>query len=100
MTLRAICGGVLEPALCRIGCFLFITFFIWTMITVTRKHFPIFALPAQVFSVFPVITAFPGVVPSEAWISCSLSGEACGSAGLAPATALRVASLAPRFALR
>ena len=76
MTLRDICGGVLELAFCLIGCFLLITFGIWTMMT---------ALGAQAFGVILAVAVFPSAVRSEARVSCSLSGEACGFIGLAPA---------------
>jgi hypothetical protein len=51
-------------------------------------------LPALVFGVALVAAVFPGAVIREA-----LSDDAPQSAGLAPATALREASLAPRFPL-
>jgi hypothetical protein len=51
-------------------------------------------LPALVFGVALVAAIIAIVVISEAW-----SDEASRSAGLAPATALREASLVPRFPL-
>lgn len=88
------CGDVLEPVLCLIGCFFLIALGVWSAMAVARKHRGGQALPALVFGITLVAAAFPGVVISGAWISCSVSNDAPQSASFAPA--LRNASLAPR----
>jgi hypothetical protein len=94
--LREICGNAFDPAFCLVACFLLIAFGIWSLMSIAHNRHRANALSAAVFGVALVAVALPGVVFSEAWITCSLSDSASRTAGLAPAAAFHRASVAPR----
>jgi hypothetical protein len=91
---RVICGDILEPVFCLIGCFLLIAVGVWSIMAIVRRMNRTQGAPAILLSVTLVSAAFVGVVVSGAWISCSLSGYVSLPAALAPATAV-----GPRFPL-
>jgi hypothetical protein len=76
------CGDVRQPVSCLVGCFLLIALGLWAVMNIGFRQ----RLRAVMFGVTLVVIAFPVVVFSGAWITCTVGDYGPPSAGMAPLT--------------